>query len=701
MYSNSKNTGFNWKGIFLKLILIILFIVLLLWIITKFKKMNGIYNNVFSDDIKRMKESGKDYFTSDKLPNEIGESIRISLKELEETNSIVPFKDKDGKDCDKDASYIEVTKKESNYLMTVKLICPKQEGQLEFILENGNICPVNPNPEKKPDDKKIEYEDVTEYEYRKLSTNTKTYSCPSDYNLSGTKCIKKVIKEQKEAKKNYYIGKIITESAKRNTGSSYKQYIEKIEEMYYTYNCTSGYNPIGTGADTICTKTITLTKLPKCDTGSDLTGTGINILCKKPETESSTKYLECKNGNLVIDGAKTTCKIETPSIVASTCPTGFEPSTTDKTKCIAKEAKKVDAQCSDGYQFNGTQCEGTKPTTTNGQCSYGTPSGLNCTYSPTYKTTTSTKTISSPEILYDKVNVKYDFIEMIPDPKCNTSCPEVWYKYKETTTKKVATCPKGGKVSGSKCVISNAATCPSGYNPSGTSCVKNEPVYESLNCNKTGGTLDGTSCILDKEIKSKICSTELGYNLQNDGTCKKIDVTTATPTCSKGTYNKSTGKCDNIVYSYTIPKCDTGYDLVEGICTKPENVSKLPDAILNYKYSCPGGYTRSGTGKNTLCYKEVKSKDTYYCERAEASLTSTRTCIYKEPDKFLNYSCESSKYTLNGNYCYIFAEETINATVKNSTTTTYEYKWSTSDSLSGWEKTGNTRTKKVVKKTSK
>ena len=76
--------------------------------------MPPFYSNVFRENIKYMQEAGEGYFTTDKLPTTEGESVKLTLAEMENMNIILPFVDKDGKECDKEASYVSITKLEGD-----------------------------------------------------------------------------------------------------------------------------------------------------------------------------------------------------------------------------------------------------------------------------------------------------------------------------------------------------------------------------------------------------------------------------------------------------------------------------------------------------------------------------------------------------------------------------------------------------------
>ena len=81
MEENRKNKTIK---ILLKLIFAILLVVLFAWLLSMFLKSNfkNEYNNVFQDNLIRMKEAGISYFTNDRLPSENGQFEKITLGDM-------------------------------------------------------------------------------------------------------------------------------------------------------------------------------------------------------------------------------------------------------------------------------------------------------------------------------------------------------------------------------------------------------------------------------------------------------------------------------------------------------------------------------------------------------------------------------------------------------------------------------------------
>ena len=74
------------------------------------------------------------------LPKKIGGRKKIYLKDLIASKYIDPIKDKNKKECDMEASYVEVFKfSQTSYKYKVKLVCP---GEHETEINNSEIEPV-------------------------------------------------------------------------------------------------------------------------------------------------------------------------------------------------------------------------------------------------------------------------------------------------------------------------------------------------------------------------------------------------------------------------------------------------------------------------------------------------------------------------------------------------------------------------------
>ena len=384
-----------------------------------------------------------------------------------------------------------------------------------------------------------------------------------------------------------------------------------------------------------------------------------------------------RDGDKCYKSISATAESET---VSYTCPSGY---TKNGTKCTKTETISATVSggqttytCPSGYRKNGTKCTKTETisaTVSGGQTTYTCPSGYRKNGTKCTKTTTTTTSATKTT---DKV-YKYGTFQSAPSGYiCSTStqyvctsssnCPgyiTVYTScYKNQTT---YTCPSGYTKSGTKCTKSTTSTinatantsattytCPSGYTQSGSICQRTQTISATASTSTTtytcpsGYTKNGTQCTKTITIDAEKNSSGINY------------------TCPSG-YTLEGKRC------YTYTNADLKYD---------------------YTYTCPSGYTQSGSGSNIECYKNVQGTTKYYCENSGYSLIGTK--CYGTQKTFTGYTCPSG-YTLDGSSCFKKNTTTVSATKKTEKVTGYNYKWSKSETLEGWERTGKTRTVEI------
>ncbi len=175
---NEKNSEFSIRDIVLQLLFVVLFVFILLWLFptkTDVNKLadkltkNGsessldiLFDKIFNDNMFAMKDAAKDYFTKERVPKKAGESITITLGQMLDKKLLLPFVDKDGRQCDLTKSYVEVTKiNDVEYTTKINLDCNEVSdyilvpmGCYDFcdtvICEKTTTAPVisTPSPKK-------------------------------------------------------------------------------------------------------------------------------------------------------------------------------------------------------------------------------------------------------------------------------------------------------------------------------------------------------------------------------------------------------------------------------------------------------------------------------------------------------------------------------------------------------------------------
>ena len=143
MYTDEKpRRGGLLKEFILKLILIIIFVLLLIWLVPwpNMKALNPLKDQIFNANLQTMKEAGISYFTTERLPQNVGDKTTLTLQKMLDMKLVVPFTDKNGNTCDVKKSYVSLEKQETEYLMKVNLKCGEEE---DYIIVNNEYWGVN------------------------------------------------------------------------------------------------------------------------------------------------------------------------------------------------------------------------------------------------------------------------------------------------------------------------------------------------------------------------------------------------------------------------------------------------------------------------------------------------------------------------------------------------------------------------------
>lgn len=129
MYTDEGNKK-SLKPVFLKIVLLvaILFVLMILFptkgFVTNYvdKKINNSDSN-FNSNLIAMATAGSGYFTSSRLPQNTGDTVSMTLKDMLDKKMIVKLTDNKGVTCSTKKSYVEVKKEENEYTMKVNLSC--------------------------------------------------------------------------------------------------------------------------------------------------------------------------------------------------------------------------------------------------------------------------------------------------------------------------------------------------------------------------------------------------------------------------------------------------------------------------------------------------------------------------------------------------------------------------------------------------
>ena len=121
MYEERKES-FSVRSLILQILFVVLTVFLLLWLFpTKnyvkdyandafTEKLQPLYNQIYNQNITTMKEAAINYFTTDRLPSKVGESVTITLKEMQDKKLVLDLIDSNNKKCDVEKSSVKVEK---------------------------------------------------------------------------------------------------------------------------------------------------------------------------------------------------------------------------------------------------------------------------------------------------------------------------------------------------------------------------------------------------------------------------------------------------------------------------------------------------------------------------------------------------------------------------------------------------------------
>ena len=161
MYQNERRESFSFKSFFLTLLMILLFVFLMLFLFptrwdlkknqnsgnnldstSQIEKLAVLYDEIFANNVMRMKDAAIGYFTTERLPQEVGQSKKLTLQEMYDLHLVLKMRGKDGKACSVKKSYVEMKKFENEYHLKVNLSCGKDEDYIIVYLGCYSYCPT-------------------------------------------------------------------------------------------------------------------------------------------------------------------------------------------------------------------------------------------------------------------------------------------------------------------------------------------------------------------------------------------------------------------------------------------------------------------------------------------------------------------------------------------------------------------------------
>ena len=561
MYNEERNEkNYFFRNLIVKILLVLLFIFLLMWLFP-IPNLSPFYDKIFTQNINDMTDAAKSYFTVERLPKNENETKKLTLKEMLDNKMIIEFTDSDGKKCDTTKSYVEVTKKNGEYIYKTNLSCSKQEDYVIEYFGCYDVCKDNScEVDNKPDDNKTsnETKKITEYQFYKVVATKyiDKYLCKEGYTLSGNKCIKtSQIKSEVDANIKCLDGYTYNSTSKK---------CEKIvsESEDAKLQCPSGY--VYASSMNKCIKgtsnTVDATLTYKCTTG---TLVGTKCVINATSEVDATKVYSCKNGTLSGTKCIVSGSYETDASRHYYCNVG----TLSGTKCVYEEKVEVPEECS----YTRWVCSNKE---------YDRP-----------KSNSSTKTFTRR--LLDIKGTVYTYEECNRQYKCTGGGTTT--ETKEVSAEVEYRCTTG-TLRGTKCVLD-----------------KNSEVNADVTYKCTTGTLKGTKCVINT---TKEVDATKGYSCQvgklNGTKCDitSVDVTDSVYYCEVGTLNGN--KCVITTTDKKNPTyyCDSDYTIAGKKCYKTTSTSDVIESEIVYKTKTEKvykwstsekleGWTRTGKTRTT------------------------------------------------------------------------------------------------------
>lgn len=148
----TEQTNFSIKNVILQFLFVALFIFILIWLFPLKSDLNKavegangtdltvLTDRIFNENIISMKDAAKSYYTTSRLPQNVGDKVKMTLGEMLEKKIILPFTDKNGDACSLTESYVEITKYDEEFIMKVNLKCGEEENYLLVYMGCYDYC---------------------------------------------------------------------------------------------------------------------------------------------------------------------------------------------------------------------------------------------------------------------------------------------------------------------------------------------------------------------------------------------------------------------------------------------------------------------------------------------------------------------------------------------------------------------------------
>lgn len=142
MYQEKNKNTNSWIQIMLRSILVLLILILSIKLASVIvsNRTQEKKENFMSENLQDMMDVAEEYFEENNKPAEVGESIKITLKELIDEDLINKIEDEEGNACNNQESFIKITRLDKEYQYKAYLVCGKET---DYLNEFKNIADSN------------------------------------------------------------------------------------------------------------------------------------------------------------------------------------------------------------------------------------------------------------------------------------------------------------------------------------------------------------------------------------------------------------------------------------------------------------------------------------------------------------------------------------------------------------------------------
>ena len=238
-----KKYEINWLGLFIKVIVFVVAVLLIIWLISKLTLNKGLS---IEENLKLFSDSSVEYFKKN-LPEE-GETSQVTLNQLIKWDYLKELKDKKGKTCDKENSKSTIVLEDNYYNIKTELKCNKETKTSEIKLGNSEceVCDIKIEdlPINKKEDKPHEEEKPISNETSKGGTTSASNNTTNTPSTPTTTILYEYVKNV-DRYSDWYNGKVTGKNIENSTKVvSYSKYCQNEELTYYTISYTTylGYH---------------------------------------------------------------------------------------------------------------------------------------------------------------------------------------------------------------------------------------------------------------------------------------------------------------------------------------------------------------------------------------------------------------------------------------------------------------------------